>query len=300
MENKDTIFIIGGTGFVGTEIVKELLNLNYRVKLLARDIKKIKPNNNLEVIRGDIFNCMHWENKITGSLAIINLIGIIREDKNKNITFNKLHVEATDIITDLAIKYNVKRYIHMSVNSASSTEISSYFETKYRAENIVKSKNLVWTIFQPSLIFGKDDKSINLFIKNIKKIRILPVFGNGNYKLQPIYVNDVAKAFTKSITNIDCQNCSFELCGTTVYTYNDLIESISTNLKISNMLIHIPIDLAKPIIKIFERFDFFPITTEQLNMLLSNNTCDENKVFNILNIEQQPFDSYIKNMSKYT
>ena len=298
MKKKDIIFIVGGTGFVGTEILKELLNLNYGVKLLARDAQKIEPTNNLEVIEGDIFTYRHWEDRITGSLAIINLIGIIREDKNNDITFNKLHVEATEIITYLAIKYNVKRYIHMSANSASSTEISNYFETKFRAENIVKSKDLVWTIFQPSLIFGRDDKSINLFIKNIKKIRIFPIFGNGKYKLQPVSVNDVAKAFTKSITNIDCLNCSFELGGTSVYTYNDLIESISSNLKISNILIHIPLDIAKPIIKIFERFDSFPITTDQLNMLISDNICDEDEIFDILNIEQQPFDKYVKNISK--
>ena len=299
MKNKDIIFIVGGTGFVGTEILKELLSLNYSVKLLARNIEKIEPTNNLEIIQGDIFNYKQWEDRIDGSLAIINLIGIIREDKNNNITFNKLHVEATEIITDLAIKYNIKRYIHMSANSASSTEISSYFETKYRAENIVKSKDLVWTIFQPSLIFGRDDKSINLFIKNIKKIRIFPIFGDGKYKLQPISVSDVAKAFTKSITNIDCLNCSFELGGTVVYTYNDLIESISNNLKISNVLIHIPLDIAKPVIKIFERFNSFPITTEQLNMLLSDNICDDDEIFNILNIEQQPFDNYVKNISKH-
>ena len=299
MKNKGTIFIVGGTGFVGTEILKELLNLNYSVKLLARNTHKIEPANNLEIIEGDIFNYKHWEDRIDGSLAIINLIGIIRENKNKNITFNKLHVEATEIITDLAIKHNVKRYIHMSANSASSTEISNYFETKYIAENIVKSKDLVWTIFQPSLIFGRDDKSINMFIKNIKKIRIFPVFGNGNYKLQPVSVSDVAKAFTKSITNIDCLNCSFELGGTVVYTYNELIESISNNLRINNFLLHIPLDLAKPIIKIFERFDSFPITTDQLNMLLSDNTCDENKIFDILNIEQQSFDNYVKNISKH-
>ncbi len=299
MKNKDIIFIVGGTGFVGTEILKELLSLNYSVKLLARNIEKIEPTNNLEIIQGDIFNYKQWEDRIDGSLAIINLIGIIREDKNNNITFNKLHVEATEIITNLAIKYNIKRYIHMSANSASSTEISSYFETKYRAENIVKSKDLVWTIFQPSLIFGRDDKSINLFIKNIKKIRIFPIFGDGKYKLQPISVSDVAKAFTKSITNIDCLNCSFELGGTVVYTYNDLIESISNNLKISNVLIHIPLDIAKPVIKIFERFNSFPITTEQLNMLLSDNICDDDEIFNILNIEQQPFDNYVKNISKH-
>lgn len=298
MKNKDTIFIVGGTGFVGTEILKELLNLNYSVKLLARDIQKIEPASNLEIIQGDIFNYKDWEDKIAGSLAIINLIGIIREDKNKNITFNKLHIEATDIITDLAVKYNVKRYIHMSANSASSTDTSNYFETKYIAENIAKSKNLIWTIFQPSLIFGRDDNSINLFIKNIKKIRIFPIFGDGNYELQPISVSDVAKAFTKSITNIDCLNCSFELGGTVVYTYNDLIESISSNLKINNILLHIPLDIATPIIKIFERFDSFPITTDQLNMLLSDNTCDDDEIFNILNIEQQPFDNYVKNISK--
>ncbi len=188
------IFLTGGTGFVGTEILKELVRKRYKVKFLTHHQT---PQVKAEAVKG----CD----------TIIHLVGTIRENPWKGVTFEKLHVEATRNMIAIAKENNIKRFIHMSANGTRPNG-TKYQTTKYRAEQLVKDSGLTYTIFRPSIIFGEHDNFINRLARQMR-FGIVPYIGDGNYQLQPVSVKTVAEAFVKSINDKRAFNKTYHLGG---------------------------------------------------------------------------------------
>ena len=149
------VALFGGTGFVGSYIIDELLKNGHEPVVLVRDGSESKLNNSekCKIISGDVNDVKSIKNTIEGSDAVIYCIGIIREFPRKGITFEKLHFQAAKECIDIAKSLGVKRFIMMSANGV-KVDGTDYQKTKYLAEEYLKFSNVDWTIFRPSLIFG--------------------------------------------------------------------------------------------------------------------------------------------------
>ncbi len=287
------VFVAGGTGFVGSYIIEKLYMAGYNVKVLSNS-NKSGLNKDIEVVNGDILEPDEWEHHLKEIDIFINLVGIIREIPEKNITFERLHIKATENVVNLCKKHEIRRLLHMSAAGATCCSISKYFTTKFKAEEIVVSSGINYTIFRPSMIFGKEDKTINMFANTIYSTFMFPIFGKGDYKLQPVYVKDVAEVFIKSINSENCYKNTFCLGGANTYKYIDVIKNIGKYVNKKLYTPMIPIKIARFITFLLGRFQFYPITKEQFEMLLMGNTCEETRIFNILNITPKDFDDYLK------
>ena len=126
---------------------------------------------------------------------VINLIGILFENRKQK--FTKIHSDIPDIISRLCEKHKVKKYIHVSAIGANKDSKSAYQRSKFSGEqkSLMNFKNTV--IIRPSVVCGPEDNFTNLFAK-LSLSPIIPVV-NTNYKFEPIFVNDVAKAIAKAI-----------------------------------------------------------------------------------------------------
>lgn len=290
------IFLTGGTGYVGNYVLKTLIDHGYRVKCLVREgtERKIRIKDGYEIFRGDIMDCDSLLTGMTGCNAIINLVGIIREVPRKGITFNKLHFIATRNCVDVALELGIKRFMQMSALGTRKNAKSMYHKTKYMAEEYLKKSGLTYTIFRPSLIFGKEDISTNLFAENIKKLPIFPVFGNGRYHIQPVSVENVAEGFAKAIDCKEVFNETFELGGPKKYEFNKLLDAIGKRLGKKVRKLHLPLFVIKPLIWLLGRFSFSPITYDQLIMLLEDNICGEQEFYETLHIKPIPLEEGIK------
>lgn len=266
------VFLTGGTGFVGTEIVKELVKSRYRVKVLIHKQSVNISSDLIEPVNGDVANLESFVDAVKGCDAIIHLVGIIREIPWKGITFERLHVKATQNMLIAAKQNKIKRFIHMSANGA-KPEGTKYQTTKYQAEELVKNSGLTYTIFRPSIIFGKHDKFINELAK-LMRFRVIPYFGDGNHQLQPVSVKTVAEAFVKSINNKKAFNKIYHLGGPKVYTYKELLDTIAASRGKKIIKIPIPVWLIRVFATLFGWLPQFPITNDQLTMLLEGNVCD--------------------------
>ena len=149
------IAIFGGTGFVGSYIIDELLKNDHEPLVLVREGSKSKLINadKCKIISGDISEIESIENTIKSADVVIYCIGIIREFPKKGATFEQLHFQAAKKCIDVAKALGVKRFIMMSANGV-KVDGTGYQRTKYLAEEYLKFSNLDWTIFRPSLIFG--------------------------------------------------------------------------------------------------------------------------------------------------
>lgn len=290
------IFITGSTGFVGREICTTLLKKGHQIRVLIRSENNSFPEE-IEKIQGDIMAPDSWRRALHGIDAVINLIGIIREFPGKSKSFRKSHVESTAVLVRESIEAEVPRFIQMSANGA-DLNLTQYQKTKLEAEAIVRSSGLNYTIFRPSLIYGPEDKFINMLNSKMKIAPFFPYFGKGDYRLQPVHVSEVAEIFSESIHSEAAFRETFSVCGKKVLSYRELLMLILKVCGRKRILFPLPELFIKAATTLLDRFSFFPITKDQFTMLKQGNTCSNNDIFRILNIKQKDIEeelnSYLK------
>ena len=143
----------------------------------------------------------------------------------------------------------------------------------------MRQSGLDWTIFRPSLIFGPEDEFINMLAPIIRKAPVVPVFGDGQYRLAPVAVEDVAECFCQALQKEETIGQTYTVCGPQDYSYDELLDEIGRALdKKSVHKLHQPLFLIKPVVALMENYSAFPITTTQLNMLVEGNVCDADAV----------------------
>jgi len=293
------IFITGATGFVGREITRQLLSDGHNLTILARSKSRVPyflENERIRIHQGDVTKPASLEGALKDHDAIVHLVGIIREIPQKNITFKRLHLDATDNMMKAAINAGVERFLHMSALGVSIKATGGYFETKWLAEESLRSSSLHFTIFRPSLIYGAGDKFTNMIADTIRRFRIFPLFDGGINRMQPIAVEEVATAFSTALTMGSTIARTYELAGLTMLRFKEIVSIIGKSIGMNPLTPSVPVKYIKPIIKKFENQKWFPITLNQLEMLLTDNVT-ENRMF-IDNLGITPVD-FKTGVSKY-
>jgi uncharacterized protein YbjT (DUF2867 family) len=268
------VFVTGGTGFVGGHVVSALLREGHGVVLLVHDRKK-EGRQGVEQIQGNILDAAVLPRCMEGCDAAINLVGIIREFPGRGVTFEELHVEATRNAVAAARAAGVVRYIQMSALGTRPNAVSRYHTSKFRAEEAVRGSRLDWTIFRPSIIFGPRDAFVNMIAGQIRRFGLVPVIGNGNYRLQPISAEDVARCFTTALEMPETKAKTYEICGRDRLSYNEVVDAVGRALgRDSVFKAKAPLSVMELIVPLLQNIPLFPLTTDQMLMLLEENICD--------------------------
>ncbi|TLM65844.1 MAG: complex I NDUFA9 subunit family protein [Deltaproteobacteria bacterium] len=271
------VFVTGGTGFVGSEVLRQLTAAGYTVRALVRPGSegKLAVRDGVEIRHGDATEAATLAGTLTGCDAVIHLVGIIREFPAKGITFERLHVEATRHVLAAAQAQGVKRYLHMSANGTGPAGSTAYHRTKWAAEQAVRASDRDWTIFRPSLIFGKGGEFVTMLADLIRKAPIVPVFGDGRYRMQPVAVEQVAESFVRALALPETAGQTYHLGGAASYSYDEILDLTGTAIGCSHVAkAHQPLFMVKPLIRLMEHSAHFPLTSDQLEMLLQGNVCD--------------------------
>ena len=295
------VFLTGGTGFVGSEVLRQLVAAGHAVRCLVRagSEGKLAVREGVEVHRGDATEPETLKGALEGCDAVIHLVGIIREFPGKGITFRKLHFEATRNMVAAAESQGVNRYLQMSTNGTRENASTPYHRTKWQAEEAVRASSLAWTIFRPSLIFGPGDAFVNMLADMMRKLPVLPVIGDGKYRMSPVAVEDVAASFVKALTLPDMVGKTFHCCGPQSYTYDEVLDLIGAALGKQHVpKLHHPVFLMKPVVALLESFPAFPLTSSQMTMLLEGNECDPKEWAEAFGITPAPFAEGIRRYVK--
>lgn len=290
------IFLTGATGYAGSAILNRLVRNGHQVYCLVRPDSLSKLHAAVDLayadlvheVAGDVLNPDSYEEALRHCSAIIHLVGIIRERPHQGVTFERIHIEATRELVKRAQKASIRKFIHMSALGARENAVSGYHRSKYEAEQSVKDSGIPYCIFRPSVIFGPRDEFVNM-LAGLIKLPLTPVIGNGRYRLQPVSIQTVSEVFVKALEDKPT-NQAFELGGPEQISYNDMIREIALAMNKKVVLFHQPLWLMKPVIRLMERFSFFPITNNQLTMLLEENICrDGNRFVEHFQVIELPF-----------
>lgn len=289
------VFVTGGSGFVGSEIIRQLLAAGHEVRALARSRKTAAAEAGLELWPGDATEPETLKGAMSGCDAVIHLIGIIREFPDKKITFSRLHVDATRNILAAAKEQGIRRYLHMSANGSRADGVADYHKTKWAAEELVRASGLDATIFRPSVIFGPGDAFVNMLAAIIRRTPIVPVIGDGEYQMTPVAVADVATGFVRALDQPGSIGEIYHCGGPQTLTYNQLLDEIARALGRSGITrIHQPVLMMRSLSALLEGMSFFPITSGQLTMLLEGNTCDPQPWAEAFALDLTPFGEGIR------
>ncbi len=268
------VFVAGGTGFVGGNLCKALLESGHEIRLLVHGRRTVSEAG-VERIEGDVTNLESFAASVSGCDAVINLVGIIREFPAIGITFEKLHMQATRVMIEATRQSGVRRFLQMSALGTRADAVSLYHQTKWQAEELLRGSGLDWTIFRPSLIFGPGDAFVNMLADLIRKLPVVPVIGDGEYRLQPIAVSDVARCFVTSLELTGTIGKTYDLCGADRMTYMEMLDLVGKVLGRETVhKIRQPLALMKLVTPFMQGFSFYPITMDQIQMLVEGSICD--------------------------
>ena len=285
------VLVTGATGFVGSHLVPALTRSGHEVVALTR--REAPLPNGVKIAKGDVLNSPSLERAATGCNAVIHLVGIIREDPSKALTFQRLHVKATENVIRACNREGASTLLHMSALGARADSAAQYHQTKYAAEELVRKSGLDHAIFQPSLILGAGSQ----FLKSMKKLMALRLVGlvnGGNQPLQPIAVDDVTRAFLLALERKELQNATWELCGPRVYTLKELMEAVARAQSRRVVFFPIPARPIRLLATLMDRFIWFPITREQLVMLEEGNICKDDRFYSLAGMPPREVDDVLK------
>ena len=222
------ITLLGGSGFVGTELTQRLASEASQVRVLTRRAQRVKAFRifaNVDVIEVDIHDAAKLSAAIDGSDVVINLVGILNSSGGKpQNSFDGAHADLTATVVKACKTAGVPRYLHMSSLGADAQSGSSdYLKSKGAAENHVRAaKHLASTIFRPSVIFGPGDSFFNRFATLLQLAPVMPL-ACADAKLQPVYIGDVCEAMINALHNPDTVGQTFELGGPDVFTLKEIV-----------------------------------------------------------------------------
>ena len=273
------VALLGGSGFVGSQLTYRLAETFDEVAVLTRRasrVRRLRTMTNVQVVEANV----HDTEALTAALAntdvVINLVGILNEGSNKDeSSFRNAHLGLTEKVLAACEANGVKRYLHMSALKADAENGSSeYLRTKGMSEDLVRSQNMNWTIFQPSIIFGEHDAFFNRFAS---LLRLLPVFPLAvpEARMAPVFIGDVCDVMIGSIDKPATVGATIELCGPQDYTLKELVEYTAVTAGMTRKIIGLPDWASRMQAKVMEFVPGKPFSQDNYQSLQTPNVCSD-------------------------
>ena len=293
------VFVTGGTGFVGKAVIRALLAQGFLVRCLVRPGSEhdLKGFESIDRVPGDVLQPDGLAASVEGCSALVHLVGIIREQRGRGVTFDRLHTQATRNMLALARAAGIKRFAQMSALGARPGARARYHQTKWEAEEAVRASDLEWTIFRPSIIFGRGDAFMSVLGRAVKQLPVMPVLGDGRYRLQPIPVGQVAEGFARALRTPESVRQTYEVAGPTPYAFVDLLDEIGRALARPRVRkLHVPLAPVRALTRALDWLPFYPLSTDQINMLEEESVTDPSRFFAELGLQPEPLAAGLKRM----
>jgi NADH dehydrogenase len=279
------VAIIGGTGFVGSYLIDALVEGGIHPRVLVRpgSEAKLPQPETCTVVSGDLDNKKSIINLLDGVDAVIYNVGILREFPRRGVTFKALQETAPKQVIDTAVEMGVSRFLLMSANGV-IPEGTPYQRAKFAADEYLMKSGLEWSIFRPSVIFGNPRGRMEFasqLCDDIVRVPLpAPLFFDGidprkagQFKLSPVHVTDVAKAFVNQLAAATHTNRVLYLGGEQALSWQEIINIIAESIGKTKLMIPVPVMGVRMAAAMLDRFEEFPVTRDQLTMLLQGNTC---------------------------
>jgi uncharacterized protein YbjT (DUF2867 family) len=274
------ILVLGGGGFIGRYVVDRLAARVASIVVPTRRRDRVKGLIVLptaEVIDADVHDAATLGRLVSGCDAVINLIGIVQgnyppaSSASYGSKFLQAHVELPRRVVAACERHGVRRLLHVSALGADPKGPSMYLRSKGDGERVAQSSSLVeTTVFRPSIVFGREDRFLNLFARMARWLPFLAI-GRPDTRIQPVWVADVASAIVNSLDTIETYGRTYELCGPRTYTLRELVHFAARASGHPRLVVGLPDPVAKMVAWMFEHLPGRVMSRDNLDSLKVDN-----------------------------
>lgn len=216
------ILVLGGSGFVGRHVCEQLVRAGHQVTVPTRRASHaacVQTLPGLTVLPADVHDDASLQRLMAGHDAVVNLIAVLHGNASR---FERVHVQLPQRIAQAMHASDVRRLVHVSALGADAQGPSMYQRSKARGEAVLQAQGLDLTLLRPSVIFGAEDKFLNLFADLQQIAPFMPLAGSGT-RFQPVWVVDVAAAIVRCLQDRRTIGQTYEACGPEVFTLGELV-----------------------------------------------------------------------------
>ena len=294
--------VTGATGFIGRAVVAAMVEADHRVRALVRDPHKaadvLPAGSAVELVTGDALDRDALDELCDGASAFVHLIGL-RKEHRPEVTFQRVHVDASARAVEAAKAAGVDRFILMSALGTRPAARSAYHQTKYVAEETVRQSGLAWTILRPSIVVGtgggivemaqewaRGEAPPKLFMPYFEPPKphakeSLPAGISGRPMVQPIAVGDVARAVCACLASDDTAGEVYPLGGPDAYTFPAMLEAIRDEMGSTTPVWGIPAEVGQAVAcaaAVARCDNMLPFGLSDVQMSCEDNTCSSDRV----------------------
>ncbi len=217
------VLVLGGSGFVGRHVCEQLARLGWQITVPTRravNAASVQSLPGLTVIQASVHEEADLARLMPGHDAVVNLVAVLHGSEE---CFEQVHVKLPAKIVSAMKKAGVQRLVHISALGADAQGPSMYQRSKARGETVLQGAGLQLTVLRPSVIFGAEDKFLNLFADLQAIVPFMPLAGSGT-RFAPVWVADVARAVVACLQKPETIGQTYELCGPDVMTLRELVQ----------------------------------------------------------------------------
>jgi NADH dehydrogenase len=268
--NGRTITVFGGTGFLGSRIVRHLRDRAFPVRIASRHPDRGHRQSDaddpqLEFVAANIHDERSVADALAGAYGVVNAVSLYVEHGQQ--TFHSVHVESAQRVAAQAHRAGVERLVHVSGIGADAASQSRYIRKRGEGELAVRAAFPDALFVRPAVMFGPGDAFLTTVLKLLRQLPIYPMFGRGLTRLQPAYVEDVAEAIGRIMQRAETPSMIFELGGPRVYSYEELLRAVAHQAGIAPLLIPIPFAVWHALTRAIEILPNPPLTRNQVELM---------------------------------
>lgn len=268
--NDRTVTVFGGTGFLGRRIVRHLRSHGFPVRTASRHPDRghrlFGPDDSqLQSVGATVHDERSVADALAGVYGVVNAVSLYVEHGEE--TFHSVHVEAAQRVAALAQRAGVEQLVHVSGIAADPASPSRYIRKRGEGELAVRAAFGDALIVRPAVMFGPDDVFLTTILRLLRQLPIYPMFGRGQTRLQPAYVEDVAEAIGRTMQRPETPSTIFEFGGPRLYSYEQFLRAVAHQAGLAPILIPIPFAVWHALAWASEILPDPPLTRNQVELM---------------------------------
>jgi uncharacterized protein YbjT (DUF2867 family) len=273
-----TVVVFGGGGFLGRRLVDRLSAESVTVRVAVRHPEPARIAlrslgfDRVTVVYADVRDQGSVAAAIAGADAVVDAVSAYVE--KGGVTFEAVHVRGAENVAREAVAAGVARFVLVSGIGADRYSSSPYIRSRGRGEVMVQQAFPSATIVRPGAMFGPGDALFATLAELARLLPVLPLIGGGT-RLQPVFVEDVAKAITNILSDPGTVGQTYELAGPRVYTLRELVNMTLQLMGKRRLLVAVPFAVAEIQARLFEFLPNPPLTTGQVDLLKVDNVASK-------------------------
>ena len=294
------LLVTGGTGFIGSHVVRELLALypDAPIRILTRRLLTGNPwGRRVTFVQANVTAPATLPPAVAGMDAVVHCVQFPNhpvEDPARGWTYLEVDGKGTKNLVEACKRAGVRRFVYFSGAGVSKDKTQSWFRAKSMAEDSIRASGMEYVIFRPSWVYGPEDRSLNKFVSFTRYLPFVPVIGNGRVRIQPISVFDVARVSALAVSKPEATNKVFDLGGPQELSLDQVARTVRRVLGTRRMLVHHPVVLMKFVAGLMSVLPNPPLSPSAIDFILTETRVDPRPAEEIFGVRFESLESGLR------